>query len=97
MINKRKFHTSIFVILDGIAAGISWALFFAYRKIIIESDKFGARILVELDEKFYLALLIIPLYWIFLYYLSGHYKDVWRKSRINEISRTFSTTILNNY
>ncbi|MDP1727519.1 MAG: sugar transferase [Bacteroidota bacterium] len=94
MINKRKFHTIIFVVLDGLAAAVSWSLFFAYRKIFIESDKFGARILVELDKNFYLALMIIPLYWIFLYYLSGHYKDVWRKSRINEISKTFTATII---
>jgi exopolysaccharide biosynthesis polyprenyl glycosylphosphotransferase len=79
---------------DGIAGGISWALFFAYRKYIIESDKFGYQIPVELDKNFYLALVMIPIYWITLDFLAGHYKDVWRKSRINEISKTFTVTVV---
>ncbi len=93
MINKRNFHTIIFVLLDAMAACVSWALFFTYRKFIIESDKFGYKIPVELDKNFYLALFVIPIYWVFLYYLSGHYKDVWRKSRIQEISKTFTATL----
>jgi exopolysaccharide biosynthesis polyprenyl glycosylphosphotransferase len=94
LIKKRQIHTAIFVVFDAVAAGISWALFFAYRKYIIESDKFGYKIPVELDRNFYLALLAIPLYWIVLYFLAGNYKDVWRKSRINEISKTFSITVI---
>lgn len=94
MIRKRKLHTAIFVLLDGVAAGISWAIFFAYRKYIIESDKFGYQIPVELDRNFFLALVLVPIYWIILYFLAGHYKDVWRKSRIHEISKTFSVTVI---
>ncbi|MDZ4668014.1 MAG: sugar transferase [bacterium] len=82
------------MIFDGIAGGIGWALFFAYRKYIIESDKFGYKIPVELDKNFYLALILIPIYWISLYFLAGHYKEVWRKSRINEISKTFTVTVI---
>jgi uncharacterized membrane protein len=44
LIKKRQIHTAIFVVFDAVAAGISWALFFAYRKYIIESDKFGYKI-----------------------------------------------------
>jgi exopolysaccharide biosynthesis polyprenyl glycosylphosphotransferase len=36
----------------------------------------------------------VPLYWVLLYALSGAYIDVWRKSRIKEISRTFSITVM---
>lgn len=94
MIKRRFIHSIIFILLDGIAGGISWSLFFTYRKFIIESDKFGYKIPVELDKNFFLALLFVPIYWIGLYFLAGHYKDVWRKSRINEISKTFTVTVV---
>ncbi|OYU96514.1 MAG: polyprenyl glycosylphosphotransferase [Bacteroidetes bacterium B1(2017)] len=94
MIKRRLKHTLIFILFDGLSGGISWSLFFAYRKYIIESDKFGYKIPVELDKNFYLALILIPIYWITLYFLAGHYKDVWRKSRINEISKTFTVTVI---
>ncbi len=94
MISKRKIHTALFISLDAISAGIGWAMFFAYRKYFIESDKFGYQIPVELDTNFYLALVLVPLYWIILYFLAGHYKDIWRKSRINEISKTFGVSVI---
>jgi FlaA1/EpsC-like NDP-sugar epimerase len=74
--------------------GASWSLFFAYRKYFIESDKFGYQIPVELDGNFYAALVLIPVYWIGLYFMAGQYKDVWRKSRISEISQTFTVTVV---
>jgi hypothetical protein len=51
--------------------GASWSLFFAYRKYFIESDKFGYQIPVELDGNFYAALVLIPVYWIGLYFMAG--------------------------
>lgn len=93
MIKFRK-HTLPFIGVDFVAAMIAWASFFAYRKVFIESEKFGYDIPVEFDTKFYLSLLAVPLYWVILYTLSSAYLDVWRKSRIKEISRTFSVTLL---
>lgn len=94
MIKKRFIHSILFALFDGLTGGLSWSLFFAYRKYFIESDKFGYQIPVELDSNFYWALFLIPIYWIGLYFLAGQYKDVWRKSRISEISKTFSVTVL---
>jgi exopolysaccharide biosynthesis polyprenyl glycosylphosphotransferase len=94
LIRRRYIHTLFFAIFDGISGGISWALFFSFRKYIIESDKFGYQVPVELDRNFYYALVFVPIYWVVLYFLSGQYKDVWRKSRINEISKTFTVTVL---
>ena len=93
MIKLRK-HTLPFIGVDFVAAMIAWATFFAYRKVFIESEKFGYDIPVEFDTKFYLSLFAVPLCWIILYTLSSAYLDVWRKSRIKEISRTFSVTLL---
>lgn len=93
MIKFRK-HTVLFILFDLLAAMISWVSFFAYRKLFIESDKFGYAIPIEVDQNFYIGIVLVPVCWIILYLLSGTYADVWRKSRIKEISRTFSVTVV---
>jgi len=91
---KLRRHTIPFILVDFIAALIAWFSFFAYRKVFVEPDKFGYDIPFEANSNLYLGLLVVPLYWVILYALSGAYLDVWRKSRIKEISRTFSLTVL---
>jgi exopolysaccharide biosynthesis polyprenyl glycosylphosphotransferase len=91
---KLRRHTIPFILVDFIAALIAWFSFFAYRKVFVEPDKFGYDIPFEANSNLYLGLLAVPLYWVVLYTLSGAYLDVWRKSRIKEISRTFSLTVL---
>ena len=93
MIRKRNLHKVLLVLLDAIAAAFAWSMFFAYRKMFIETDIYG-KIDIVLDKNFYLGLMYIPLFWIILYFLAGNYKDIWRKSRIKEVSKTFSVTII---
>lgn len=89
MIRFRR-HTIFFIAVDFLSAMSAWFAFYAYRKMFIEPDKFGYAIPFETNSNLYLGLLAVPLYWILLYSLSGAYADVWRKSRIKEISNTFS-------
>jgi len=83
-----------YLIFDIIAAVVSWTLFYIYRKIYIEPIKFGYEIPVEFDAKFYLALLFIPAFWITIYYISGQYTNIYRKSRLLELGRTIMTSIV---
>lgn len=94
MINKRKYHQKLFIAFDALMAALAWSVFFIYRKNFIEPDKFGYKVPLELDDNFYIGLILVPVYWVTLYFLAGHYKDVWRKSRIHEISIIFSITII---
>jgi len=90
---KRKFHVILLVAMDAVTAAFAWSLFFAYRKLFIETDIYG-KIDIVIDKNFYLGLIYIPVFWVFLYFLAGNYKDVWRKSRIKELSKTFSISII---
>lgn len=81
------------MIFDIIAAIVSWTLFYIYRKLYIEPIKFGYDIPVEFDSKFYLALIFIPAFWITIYYISGQYTNIYRKSRLLELGRTIMTSI----
>jgi len=83
-----------YLVFDIIAAVVSWTLFYIYRKLYIEPIKFGYDIPVEFDSKFYLALIFIPAFWITIYYISGQYTNIYRKSRLLELGRTIMISIV---
>lgn len=90
--NPKK-KVLLYVTLDYFAAMAAWALFFIYRKKFIEPEKFGMPVPVHLDEKFFLGILIIPLGWLLLHYISGYYRDIYRKSRLKEFFLTLMVTL----
>lgn len=90
MIKFRRYHTILFILFDYLSALIAWFTFFLYRKYFIEPEKFGYSIPFEVGQRFYLGLLYVPLYWLLLYWITGNYNDVWRKSRIKELSSGFT-------
>lgn len=91
--NKRK-QVSKYIISDYFSAAISWSLFYIFRKEYVEPLKFGYDIPLQFSERYFLGLLIIPVVWILLYYLTGYYKDIYRKSRLNDIGQTFFHSLL---
>lgn len=91
----NKFRQTLFyIIFDYGAAALAWFLFFRFRKVYLETSKFGYEIPIEYDQNFYLGLFLIPAAWILLYAATGFYKNVYRKSRLNELIQTLVTTIL---
>jgi len=82
----RSLGLIIYRIGDYIAAAVSWAIFFIYRKSY-ESPGFSFEEIFS-DEKFFYGVFGIPLFWLTLYYLLDKYKDVYRFSRYSTIKRT---------
>ncbi len=91
--NNRK-QVLKYLVTDFLAAIISWTCFYIYRKSVIETEKFGYEIPLDFTWKFYTALVILPFFWILLFYTSGHYKNIFRRSRLKELWQTLSVTIL---
>jgi exopolysaccharide biosynthesis polyprenyl glycosylphosphotransferase len=83
-----------YILADYVSASLAWNLFYLYRKFFIEPDKFG--ILPEriFDRQYVLGIIILPLGWLLAYYLTGFYKNIYRKSRINELMQTFATSLI---
>jgi len=90
----KRIHTLYYVMIDYMSAMGAWFAFFLYRKYFIEPYKFGYSIAFETGQNFYLGLFYVPLFWILIYYLTGFYSDVWRKSRLKELHTTFSVTLI---
>ncbi len=82
-----------YLISDYASALASWTLFFSFRKIYVEPLKFGYHIPLNFSFTFFLGLALIPFFWLLVYYLTGYYRDVFRKSRLNDILQTFLQTL----
>lgn len=92
----RKNAVAVMIIIDYLAAAVAWILFWFYRQGILHHE---IPALYPDDRNFYvrdyfLAYLAVPAFWIFLYYLSGTYFDLYRKSRLIEINRTIIVSII---
>ena len=85
---NKKSLAILYLLFDFMAASLSWALFYIYRKQV-EAQAFGYEIPFELGVKFYTGIVMIPLFWLTLYYLAGTYRDVILKSRLRELGQTF--------
>lgn len=91
---NKRLHTLKYIFFDFSTSVISWTLFFIYRKTYIESIKFGVDLPLQFTPKYFYGIAIIPLFWILLYFLSGYYKDIYRKSRLKELAQTFLTILI---
>jgi exopolysaccharide biosynthesis polyprenyl glycosylphosphotransferase len=76
-----------YILIDYIAALLSWFCFFIFRKIYIEKIDFSISVLLQ-DKKFQIGLVLIPLFWITYYFFANTYTSIIKKSRLVEISKT---------
>lgn len=90
---NKKLLTTKYVIFDYLATSVAWSLFYMYRKTHIEKLQvvFGE---LFSDSTFLLGMTLIPMFWISIYYFSGEYRNLYRKSRLQELVSTFKLTLV---
>jgi exopolysaccharide biosynthesis polyprenyl glycosylphosphotransferase len=92
-LNKRK-ELIKYLLADLLAAIFTWVGFFIFRKTYVEPLKFDTPIPITFTSQFYLGLVLIPLFWVLFYFVSGYYQDPFRKSRLNELGVTFLQSLI---
>lgn len=90
---NRKIQVAKYLIADVVSASVAWALFYVFRKKVIEPEKFGYPVTFEIDERFYYGLFLIPIFWISLYALTGMYKNIYRRHRLRELGQVLLMSI----
>src|SRR5680860_61287 len=90
---NKPLQVAKYLLFDFLAAALSWTIFFIYRKVVIEPQRFGIDIPIEFTKRFYLGLILIPIFWITIYYITGFYKNIYRRSRLIELGQTFIISI----
>ena len=83
-----------YIILDLFSVLFAWALFFVFRRLEIESTFIHQIQMFSPIYNFEKILLGIPLYWLFVFWLSGYYNQPLRKSRVEELWQTFVSVLL---
>lgn len=86
---NRRLQILKYIVCDFISASVAWAIFYAYRKIYIEPEKFGYDVPLHLNKTFIFGILVIPFLWIIFYAFVGTYNDIYRKARLRELGQTF--------
>jgi len=82
------------IIADLITAAAAWVSFYIFRKVFIESVKYQQDIPIDFGKKYYFGLLLIMGFWFVLYASTGAYKDIFRKSRLKELSQTLLISLI---
>ena len=85
---NRKVQRLKYILLDSMSAATAWFLFFAYRKEVVEPQVFGADVTLLFNNRFWLGIVSVTIFWLILYALLGYYEDVYRRSRLIEFGQT---------
>ena len=93
MIQNRTYRKA-FIFADALAAALSWIAFFIYRKFFIESELYGVPVPVTPTFKFYSGVIFSVCFWFLLHYSTGYYKNVLRKSILENFIATISTSFI---
>lgn len=91
---NNKVQIVKFVIADYFSAVLAWSIFFFLRKSAETQAMNDTFQIVLNDTKFYFGILIIPIFWLLLYAISGSYHNVYRKARMSELGQTLLITLI---
>ena len=92
MILSSRLKIGWYVFADWLAATLSWGLFYLLRRIILgEATSLFSQ---NVDSTFFNGIFIIPFCWLILYHLLGSYKNLYNKSRLQELTITFFSSII---
>ncbi len=93
MNSKNSKTIYLYAFFDFVAAAISWTFLYVFRKKVIEQVTFQTSDLIH-DSKYLLGVLLVSLFWVNIYYITGSYTNIYRKSRLKENLKTLFTTIV---
>jgi exopolysaccharide biosynthesis polyprenyl glycosylphosphotransferase len=69
-----------------------WFLLFWFRKHYIDTAHSDYQIPLDRDIKLILGIIAIPSFWILVYYFTGYYRNIFRRSRLRELKQTVYTS-----
>ena len=89
--NRKQKGIILYAVVDFLMAMLAWGTFFCYRKWS-EQKHFSWDMLD--DPNFFAGIILIPTGWVLLYSIFDEYVDLYRKSRLRTLAKTFLVTFL---
>jgi exopolysaccharide biosynthesis polyprenyl glycosylphosphotransferase len=78
--------------MDIFSVLLAWILFLIFRRIEIEYPIMQN--LFYPVYNFWTVICLIPVFWLFVFWISGYYNQPFRKSRLSELVQTFVSVLL---
>ena len=92
---KKSKQAGKYILSDFISASVAWLLFNILRYVVFAIDEGADSLLDYLQYPGVLGgQVVIPLFWLVLYYFSGYYNKPFGKSRLTELFSTFITVLI---
>ena len=92
---KKSKQAGKYILPDFISASVAWLLFNILRYEVFAIDEGADSLLDYLQYPGVLGgQVVIPLFWLVLYYFSGYYNKPFGKSRLTELFSTFITVLI---
>ena len=91
---NKRLQILKYLISDATAAALGYFAVFTFRKTVIETKVFGDSVLIIYDNKFFLSLTGIVIFWLLLYATTGVYRSIYRRSRLKEFTQTFTISLI---
>lgn len=85
-------HSRLYALSDYLFALLSWSCFYIFRKFVVEQEALSLAFVR--DSNFCSGLLLVPLVWMFLYFISDSYRSIYRMSRMTELWRALRLSII---
>ncbi len=93
--NLQRIQVIKYVLFDYVAASLAWLFFIYFRKFNNHHSFYSIRAdEVFIDQNLLTGMVVIPLFWLLLYALSGSYRSIYRKSRIGQFGQTLFLSFL---
>ncbi len=92
----KKFARTIrlsYILADFAGSAVAWGLFYLFRKYFIETRLYGEYFRMELGNKFWSGIFLIPLFFLFMFTMAGFYSDPLRRSRLLEFGKSLVITL----
>lgn len=90
---QRKKQRRKYIIADLLMSALGLGLFYFYRRYFVDTQTYSEVPSPFVEPKFYIELVAFPLYWLFVFYISGYYERMFHKSRISEFFQTLISVI----
>src|SRR5208283_5595368 len=84
----------LYTTIDLLSAFIAWNLIFAFYKSFILSNAFVNILPFWQQTTQLVSSILIPFFWIILYYLSGYYNNPLRKTLLEDVGNTIVQSLI---
>ncbi|MBX7203448.1 MAG: sugar transferase [Bacteroidia bacterium] len=91
---RNRIQALVQLVADAISAGLAWFFYFTFRKVYLEPLVFGYPVALDYNHRFFLGMVLVPVFWLILYQTTGTYNDVFRKSRLGILGNTILVSLL---